>query len=262
MKKEELENLFAGKLNGDVSNFSVWEQGTDVNLQLEYVDYIIKNEKKLKIDNIELAIDKLEDELTDTAAQKEIITGLSLKTDISAYRALEKFIEDKNHKLHEWAKIAYQYSRVMIEADLSDEPRIMIASGMGGRGNMLRYQAILSLKDDLKFTAFKQDVVRKELDFAAINTDAKIESCDFYDNFADIRFLLSFKKDVRDFMASVADNSNELGVGIASRIIISNTRAYDESDIRRLINADDLDDIDDFLDDNFPDTDAPDEHLL
>jgi len=251
VKKEDLKKMFASKINGDLSNLSVWEHGTDVNLQLEYVEYIIKHPDQIEIDDIGASINELHTETTETETRKRILTALSLKSDVAAYRALEKFVEQTEDELHEWAKIAYQYSRVMVEAELSDEPRVLISSGLGGKGTNLRYFAIFRVPDKSEITEFQKSILTKELEFAAVTEEGEIESIVFYDYFVTVNVLLMFKKDIRRFLVDVIKNTNELGGKFDEDIVITNARYYSEEEIRKLIEDDESEDDDDF-DDELP----------
>lgn len=67
-----------------------------------------------------------------------MLTVLATLDDISIYRAIENFSK-QDTPLKSWATVALQQSRMLIQSNLLEDPEIFISTGLGGRGNLLRY---------------------------------------------------------------------------------------------------------------------------
>ncbi len=233
---ERLQEQLLSRLNGDMSDLVIFEKGTDSTIFVEYTDYIMRNHKKLQAVELEDAIKKLELN-PDFETRKLLITALGYISDVKAYRALEKIVNNDIDDLNGWAVFAFQQSRALIEDSLSDKSRFYIFSGLGGKANLLRYFAVAYTEDKALLTDFQKERFRKELEYEAAEKEAEIEEVVFYDYFVTFKFLLSIRHIAFDFIDNVIDNVNELGGKFSEETIVATDKIYSEDEIRRAIDG-------------------------
>src|SRR5208337_659902 len=125
-----------GNLHG---NFNILEEQIDIDLQLEYFETskdIKKSlDKKETLNNMEslfsssLSID----------AKKNLLIRLASVDQVEAYRSIERYMLEPDPLLKDWATLAMQESKMLLESIFLDQNQVFISTGLGGKGKKLRY---------------------------------------------------------------------------------------------------------------------------
>ncbi len=259
MSIEQLQEHLITRLNGDLSDLVIFEKGTDSTLFVEFTDYVMRNHKKLDSITLDDALTKLQLK-PDSETRKLLITSLGFITDVRAYRTLEKIVNDETDELASWAIFAFQQSRALIEDSLSDKSRYYVFSGLGGKGDKLRYFAVIHGKENAEISGFQQERLIKELEYESVDKEAIIESVQTYPDFISFVFLLSMKYIAFEFMDNIINNVNEIGGNLSEDCILATDKLYNEDEIRKIIKGEinpndefelddeDLDDLMSYLD--------------
>ncbi len=132
--KEIMERLFV-LAKEHPERFYIVEAQIDVNTQLEYFEQSAnarKEKEDLEINDIEKELYK--DDISEDSL-KEVIIKIASCESVEAYRLIEKYIENPNAPLKEWAMMAYNELRMVLETSFLEKSRVFISSGMGREAN-------------------------------------------------------------------------------------------------------------------------------
>ena len=226
---DKIEELFGKKPD----NFSIIEQQIDIKIQLEYFE----ESKKVKtnIPEVEEVLAEqalLTDEATDTEKKKEILLRLASVDSVEAYRAIEHFIPVADEEVKDWAVLALQESRSMIESSLLNESQIIISTGLGGKGKKLRYFTVLSSVDKNEFSDLQKKLIEKELSFTLKKNDGELEKITFNEHYASVLSLVPIMVSVKKIMKSVIDECNQIGNFISEKYIVTNVKEFNLEEIK------------------------------
>jgi len=123
---------------------------------------------------------------------KEKLVVLAEIGDIKSYRKIEEIIkENRNIDLVEFAHVALKFARLNLENQLSDEPIGFISSGLGGKGNKLRYYFVI--KSSNRVNKSREQKIREELNLICTNSDSELESIENFGNYVLIKILVSIE---------------------------------------------------------------------
>lgn len=264
MDERNLRKLLQNKLKKSFSNVKIFEEGIDLDTQIEFEkltkEFIKNNKEKTEV---HISENDLFNEGTPAETKKELLIELSFSDDVKAYRLIEKFQNECELELKKWSALALQKSRAHIEHSLSNEDKVYISSGLGGLGDKLRYFFVLSSKDDITFSDLHKNIIKKEIDFAINKHQGIIEDILFFDYYVTIVCLIPLQHSLDNIFKNILEECNELGDFLSDKVIATNTEKFTEETIEKILNEDpdtiksfSHHDDDDFLGiDNFDDED-------
>ncbi len=211
--------------------FFVLEEQIDIDLQAEY----FKLSKKLK-NQVEQqkAIDDfgfIYDNNLSLNAKKHILVALASVDDVSAYRLLEAYKDAPREELRDWATLAFNESRMLMESSLSNEKQVFISTGMGGKGECLRYFMAL-FPSDVEFTDFQKNFVVSEVEFTFKQHKAEIELIQRVSpKFVSFIVLVPIKASIEKLMHETFDACNQFDKFLDDKFIITNVKALSEEEV-------------------------------
>lgn len=251
LQNEFHKNLNVGK-NADLSNFKIFEQGTDVKLQFEFekITRKLRKGKEFVVDTDEI-IDILFDEKTEKNYKKELLVKLAHSEEVKSYRAIEKYTKSNEHGLQQWATLALQRSRAVLETSLSSNQTVFIATGLGGLGDKLRYFFILHPGKNDVFSEFEKEIITKEINYALEINKGIVEEITSKDEYIATMCLVPLNMNLEKIFKAVIKNSNIFGNFLSESVIATNAQKYTHEEINNLLNGkfDDMDDEDIDIDD-------------
>jgi hypothetical protein len=234
MKSSNFPEEFLNLLGDNKVEFSILENNVDIDLQTEYFEFISKN-KQLKSENIDSDIEKLFDLSTSISDKKLFLVQLAALDNVKSFRAIEKYCQIAEPELRDWATLAMNESRMIMESSLTNDKRVFISTGMGGMGNKLRYFCIFISKNDLPLNEFQQNLVQKELEFTLKKKKSELEEINFFESFISLTTLVPIIVPVQKILKNVIDDCNEFGNFLSEDFIISNVKKLNEEEIKDLI---------------------------
>ena len=269
MKERDLKKLLQNKLKKSFSNVKIFEEGIDIETQLEFEkltkNFIENNKEKTEV---HISENDLFNEGTSEEKKKDLLIELSFSDDVKAYRLIEKFSDECEADLKKLSALALQKSRAHIEHSLSNDDKVYISSGLGGRGDKLRYFFVLSANGDINFNELHKNIIKKEIEFAISKHQGIIEDILFYEYYVTIVCLIPLHHSLDKIFKNILDECNELGDFLSDRVIATNTEKFNEDTIVKILNEDpetiksfdqheesDFLGIDNFDDDDFNDDD-------
>ncbi len=247
MKLQEEYTQLDDLLSMDNNKFFVLEDQIDIDLQSEY--FALSKKLKNQVDPDKAIADFMfmQDYNLSMTAKKHILAALASVERVEAYRLLEQYSRNPKIELKDWATLAYNESRMLMESSLSNEKQVFISTGMGGKGDLLRYFFALFPKD-AEFSEFQQKFVLDEVEFSFKQNKSYIEKIDAFGlKYMSFVVLVPFKTSVEKLIKETFESCNQLGEFLDSKFIITNVKALNEEEVLQFALEEDLKlDSDDF----------------
>ncbi len=216
-------------------SISILEETIEPSTQLEYFEYSRNHIHSKSEEEIIDEKDVLFDKSFPVEGKKTTLVELASLNSAEAYRTIEKYLHQPNIKLYDWACLALQECRLHIETNLLDESKVLISTGLGGKGQKLRYFIVLFTPDDVEINNRQQEIIRKELCYYLQKLDAELEDILFEESFASILAVIPMKVDLQNLFRQIITECNELGSFLYSDFIITNLKALHTEEIRELL---------------------------
>jgi len=218
-------------------NFSILEEQIDVELQLEYFNY----SKDIKSGFSPEVINQHQDDLFDSTVpieeKKSLLVLLASQEKVESFRAIEKYAKNPDPELREWSILALQESRMVIQSSLMDEQQVYISTGLGGKGQKLRYFVVFVGNDNVvEYSKVQKKLIQNELDFALKKNDGELENINFEECLAISNILLPVKTDLQGVFSSIINECNQYGDFVRPDIIITNVKRMNVEEIKSFIN--------------------------
>ena len=228
---DTIRNLF-GDLN---NNLQVLEDQIDINTQTESFEYlknhnltinpedVIKNKEDIFQNNI-----SIED-------KKCMLVKLASINSIEAFRTIERYLKEPNHNLRDWAKLAFQESKLLLESKLLDENQVLISTGLGGKGLKLRYFTVILSDTGENLSKIQKKIINSELDYIFKKHSAEVEKISFQDDICIILSVIPLNVPVRNIFDTLIKECNQFGSFLNKYYLITNVKILTINEIREFI---------------------------
>ncbi len=236
---EQDENIIARikeMLGGATPNFSILEHQIDIRLQMEYFEYSKSHPAVATPEELLLDEPKLYSIDVDFEAKKALLVGLASVDKPEAYRILERFVATAPVQIKEWALMALQESRMLLETRMLDEQQVFISTGLGGKGGKLRYFVVAFAHDESPFSNTQQKLIGSEFDFSLKQFNSEIEEIRFSGNYFSVVAIMPISVPIRQPFKMAIDECNSLGQFIKSSFLITNVKILTDAEIAEIVN--------------------------
>jgi len=218
-------------------NFSILEEQIDVELQMEYFNY----SRDLKTGfPVELILQHQSDLFNPSIPldeKKNILVLLASQEKVEAFRTIEKYVKNPDAELREWSILALQESRMVVQSSLMDEQQVYISTGLGGKGQKLRYFVVFICNENTEeYSAVQRKLIKTELEYVLTHNNGLLEDISFEKDLAIALLLLPVKSDIQGVFSSVINECNQYGDFVRPDIIITNVKRMSIDEIRKFIN--------------------------
>ncbi len=238
MIMEKIENFdslndFLSQINDNVSIIS---SDIPVEIQLKYYKLLESIAENLNKEEINERSQLLFSPEIDIEEKKKLLIALASFDEVKFFRIIEKYNKQPDPELKHWASMAYNHSKVNLENSFLPNKKILISTGLGGKGSKLRYFVVL-LNDNQtdSFTETQKKVVKNEIDIVFKDNDVELEMLEFYDNYLILKMLLSIKVPVQSIFLQIISNCNELGRFMSEHFIVTNIKELKQNEIQEII---------------------------
>ncbi|MDP4206100.1 MAG: hypothetical protein Q8859_08900 [Bacteroidota bacterium] len=231
-KKDDIYNKIREALSQIPEKFCVLEDQINIELQMQYFRYSKRLKNNVDTDKIMNNKELLFTEEISPKEKKILLAKLAGIDSVEAFRTIERYCNQADSELKEWAILALQESRMILQNSLLGEDQVFISTGLGGRGNKLRYFIVLPKKELTEFTPVQEKVIRNEIDFTFPKHETELENLKFFKGFATFTALVPIQCDFQVIFNNLLQDCNEFGNFIDEDIIITNVRYLSEEEIR------------------------------
>lgn len=237
MDEENIYKKIQEAISSLPENFSILEEQIDVELQMEYFNYSRDMKSRFTDKLILQHQNDLFDQNIPVEEKKNLLVLLASQEKVESFRIIEKYAKNPDPELREWSILALQESRMVIQSSLMDEQQVYISTGLGGKGQKLRYFAVFIGNENVEeYSAVQRKLIQNELDFALSKNDGILEEINFEVNLAIAILLLPVKSDIQGVFSSVINECNQYGDFVRQDIIITNVKRMSVDEIHRFIN--------------------------
>jgi len=238
MQEIDAFDKFRDSFNQTNAHFHVLEQRVSVDLQMEYFKYsqqLRKTFTGLTDADYESYVENLPDPTVGLDKKKLMLSSLAISRQIKAYRFLEDYVRNADEDVRDWAAMALMESRISLESELSDERQVYISTGLGGKGEKLRF-CVLLIANELKvFADYQKEVIQREFPFALEEAACDIERLTIKDQYAELVVLIPMRSDVKSILDRVINECNQYGNFLSTVYTITNVKELSEEDIDLVI---------------------------
>jgi len=235
---EKIENFdslndFLSQINDNVSIIS---SDIPVEIQMKYYKILEKIEGSLNKEEINERAEMLFTPEIDIEEKKKLLVTLASFDEVKFFRTIEKYNKQPDPELKHWASMAYNHAKVNLENSFLPNKKILISTGLGGKGSKLRYFVVL-LNDNqtTHFTKTQKKVIKNEIDIVFKENNVELETLKFNDNYLTLKMLLSLKVPVQSIILQVISNCNELGRFMSEHFIVTNVKEIKQGEIQDII---------------------------
>ena len=229
---------FRDSFNKMDGHFHILEQRVPVELQMEYFKYseqVRKNKAELTELDFDVFLQNLTDPEVTTERKKHILSMLATSHAVKAYRVLEDYVHEPGQDVRDWAYMALMESRIALESELSDEKQIYISTGLGGRGEKLRFY-VLMLSTDMKvFREYQKQVIEREFAYMLPKEECEIERLTIGEQYVELVFLIPVRTDIKQTLDRVIGECNQYGNFLSTIFTITNVKELTEDEIAEII---------------------------
>lgn len=217
-------------------NYSILEERIDVEVQVKYFEFTKEvRDKDISEECFSNRLQLFEAEMEEER-KKEILTAIAVYDDVKAYRTLEKFVQEAEGELKQWAILALQESRMLMHSSLLDEHQVFISTGLGGKGKKLRYYVVfLNVDRNEMLNDTQQKLLKEELIFELKKHDGEFETMDFMDGFSSTLVMLPLQVEIKKIFQDIIDECNQYGGFLQEDLVITNVKVMSRSEIIQLI---------------------------
>lgn len=235
---EEHENLFEKIqeiLGGNSGSLKILEQQIDMDLQVEYYECSRRMKEDRSMDWAMNHMQYLGEPGYSEDVKKEILARLATLEKVESYRAIESFLREGELSLRPWALLALNECRMHLESRIMDENQVYISTGLGGRGNKLRYFVVLVSRSKIDLTSTHQMVIRNEFEFILKKFDAELEEVKFSGYLATLLLLLPMNYSLKTVFQEAINECNLYGDFLNDHFIVTNVKTLSFEEIQNFL---------------------------
>lgn len=215
----------------DPDNVTILEEVIDVDLQMDYFKLSLEAKKDIDVDSVIEQKDDLFSELMPIDDKKTLLSKMASVNDVEVFRNVEKYMKQPDDELHDWAILAYQESRMLIQSSLLDKAPIFISTGLGGKKDKLRYCIVLFNKEKVPFSGLQQSIISGEIDYLVNRSECEIEEIIYTDHYCTLMMMIPLKVSVKDNLLTLVNHCNELGDFINPSFLVTNVKKLTNKDV-------------------------------
>lgn len=219
-------------------HFHILEQRVPVDIQMEYFKYSerVRKDKPLLTDMDYITFSqRLSDPEVTTDHKKYMLSMLATSRQVKAYRMLEDYAGEPGQDVRDWAYMALMESRISLESELSDEKQIYISTGLGGKGEKLRFYVLLVSKGGRPFQEYQRKVIEREFAYALSKEGCEIERLKIEEQYAELVFLIPVRSDIKLTLDRVIRECNQYGDFLSEVFTITNVKELSDDEIAAII---------------------------
>ncbi len=237
MKEDKFYNNIQKALENLPENFNILEEKIDIEIQMEYFEFSRKIRDKERFEEFFNEKNELFSDETNIERKKEILSILATVDNVKAYRTIEKFLESAEGLLKSWAVLALQENRMLLQSSLLDEKQVFISSGLGGKGQKLRYFVVfINQNKNEILNKTQRKLLKDELIYELGQHEGEFELIDFLDGFSTSQVILPLKADLKSVFRNIVDECNQYGNFLQEDMIITNVKVLSKGEIIQMLN--------------------------
>lgn len=236
MEEEFLYKRIQEALENIPENFNILEEQIDVQLQMEYFEFSRKFREDEDVNHFMKQSDQLNNNELDVETRKKILVALASSSEVESFRAIEHYLKEPDPLLKDWAVLALQESRMLMQSALLDEQQVFISTGLGGKGQKLRYFVVFLHQSGGVLSDMQKKLVNDELKYALTQNEGELEELSSMIDFTTALVILPIKAPLKDIFREIIDECNQYGNFLQEDMVITNVKRLNPLEIVELLN--------------------------
>jgi hypothetical protein len=221
-------------LEGELDNFSVVESPIDLSVQKEYQDL----SGSISVDDVNYEevlteADRLFVRDTPIEDKKRILILLAHLGTIEASKILEKYLKTSEGTLNAWAILSLKECRMFLESVLLKEEGGFVSTGLGGKGNKLRYYSIVSTREGRAITKSEREALEEGFRGSSDEYKSEIEDITFGAGYVMIGILVPMDVAVGAVIEEGIRRCNRLAEVLSVDYYVTNVKKPTKREILR-----------------------------
>lgn len=236
MSEDSLRQRIHELLQGLPDKFTILQENIPIDIQLEYFEFTKKIKEGLVKDTV--MSDSVNLNRADLGIQdkKTLLCRMASVPLVEAYRGIEAYSKQPDSGLEQWSRLALLESRMFLESYLTDESRVLISTGLGGRDEKLRYFFVGFSGMNAPLTEGQQTIIRVELESAFEKHKAELEELNMHVYYFTAQCLIPVGVEIRDFLKGIIRECNVYGQFLRDNFIVTNVKTLQEKEIMSFLN--------------------------
>ena len=144
-------------------------------------------------------------------------------------------MSDPDDELRDWGILALQESKMLLESKLLDENQVFISTGLGGKGDKLRYFIVLIGNKKQAFTRIEKKIIRNEFDYVLKKYASEVEKIRFSGFLSAITAVVPVKATIKKIFEEALYECNQFGGFLMENFIITNVKELSFKEIRSFL---------------------------
>lgn len=232
MKEKDPFKKFQESIENLDGNLHVLDSSVPVEMQMEFFRYSEMVRKSYVKEDLGEQMQILESGETNPDLLRHALSFLSVSGEIGAYRAIEAYTAEVDKELSDWRSLALMQARIVLESKFSDEKQIFISTGLGGKGEKLRFYAFFKSDRLTPFSAYQKELIDKEFSFSVQKREGEIEQLTISELWFSLVFLISIHENVKTLLEETIEECNQYGNFIDKNFVITNIKVFGREDIQ------------------------------
>ena len=222
-----VQELFDG-----MQNFSLMEDPVDLTVQMQYFEMSFRLKEEVNEADMLARKEELFDPNMAVEKKKTLLVQMANVPSPEIYRALEGYAKAPDKELIEWSKMALHENKTSLESHLLDNDRqVFISTGLGGKGNKLRYFVVLINKEENDLKPFQQKVIKDEFSYALQRYDGELEKLIFANRYITMRVIIPISSNITQLFREGISECNQFGNFLSKDFLVTNLKEMNEEEI-------------------------------
>lgn len=237
-EKGDVFERFRESFNKMDGHFHVLEQRVPIELQMEYFKYseqVRRDSTTMTEEDFNSYKQNLSDSEATTDAKKFALSALAVSNEVKAYRVLEEYVQHPAPDVTNWAYMALMESRISLESELSEEKQIYISTGLGGKGEKLRFYALFLASGNKPFEEYQRQVIEREFAYYLTKENCEIERLTIGGTYVELLFLIPVRVDIKITLDNVVMECNQFGNFLSNVFTVTNVKELSAEEITEII---------------------------
>ncbi|GBU08748.1 hypothetical protein AwDysgo_20790 [Bacteroidales bacterium] len=223
---------FQQSLVGIQGRFYILEASIPVEKQVDFFHFSEELRGIYAEDDLEFHKQRLLDISSSIEDKKYSMSFLAISGDVKSFRLLENYLQSCEPDLFDWLKLSILQAKITLESKFSDEKQVFISTGLGGKGDMLRFFSLFRSKQEILFSHYQVGLIEKEFPFFVEDKDGIIEELKVFDKYFTVLFLVKIDVDIKTMFDKALTECNQYGDFIRHSFTITNIKKYTDEEIR------------------------------
>lgn len=171
------------------------------------------------IDQANIVLQDLEAEPSE---QQEHLARLASTASIEALRLVQAVLPRLEGPTRGWALMTELDLKMSIMSDLVDARQVMLSSGLGGQGKLVRLHGFVLYQMYEPLKPYQRDILIEELQYIISRAGGQVESYELTDRFVLFSLLVPLGCDMESLIRGYISSCNELGSLLSDKSFLTN----------------------------------------